>query len=62
MILVLTGTENMEGGNYALNFIFHIKDDKGCILNPSLTPLDLNTELVYTNEYDTTFMPLSPLD
>ena len=44
-----------------LKFIFHLKYDKGCILNLSLTPLDLNTELVYANGSITHFMYLYPL-
>ena len=51
----------MKGVNDGLNFIFHIKGKKGHISNPSLTPLELNTELVYANEYAPTFMFLSPI-
>ena len=44
-----------------LKFIFHLKYDKGCILNLSLTPLDLNTELVYADGSVTNCINLYPL-
>ena len=49
------------GENSGLKFIFHLKDEKGHIFNPSLAPLELNTELVYADGFATPFMPLSPL-
>ena len=37
---------NCGGGDAGLKIIFHLKDEKGRIFYPSLTPLELNTELV----------------
>ena len=49
------------GGNYGLKVIFRLKDDKGHISNPYLTPLDLNTKIVHDNGSTTTLMYLSTL-
>ena len=49
------------GGNSVLKVILRLKDDKGHIFNTSLTPLDINTKLVYDYVYATYFMYLSPL-
>ena len=49
----------MRRGNSGLKFIFHIKDNKGCIFNTYLTPLDLNTEIFYADGYVTPFITLS---
>ena len=49
------------GGDSGLKFIFHFKDYRGHISNPSLTPLDMNTELVYADGYATLLIPLSPV-
>ena len=49
------------GKNAGLKFIFHLKDDKVCILNPSLKPLELNTESFYADWSVTPFKPLSTL-
>ena len=49
------------GKNYGLKFIFHLKDKKGRIFNPSMWPLERNTEIVYDDGSVTPFMPLSPL-
>ena len=49
------------GGNNGLKVILHLKDENGRILNPSLIPLEMNTELVYDYGYATTFTPLSTL-
>ena len=47
--------------NTGLKFIFHLKDDKGHIFSPSLTPLELNAEIFYVDVSATPFMPQSPL-
>ena len=51
----------MRKVNSGLKFIFHLKDEKVHVLNPYLTPLELNDEIVYANIYATPFMLLSPL-
>ena len=51
----------MRRGNAGLNFTFHIKNDKGCILSTSFTPLQLNTDIFYDYRSATPFVPLSPL-
>ena len=48
----------MWRGNSVLKFIFNTKEKKGFIFNPSLTPLDMYTALVYDNVSDTPFMYL----
>ena len=47
--------------NSGLKFIFHLKDEKGHVLNPYLEPLDINDEIVYANIYATPFMLLFTL-
>ena len=49
------------GVNSGLKVIFHIKDEKGIIFNPYFTPLELNTEIVYSGEVATLFILPSPL-
>ena len=49
------------GKNPGLKCIFHFKDDKGCISDPSLTPPEMNNELVYADGYATQLKPLSPV-
>ena len=50
-----------RGGGSGITVIFHLKDEKGRMVNPSLAPLDLGTDIVYADRYATHFMPLSPL-
>ena len=61
MILIFLGTVNTEGGGYSLKCIFHLKDEKVRIFNPSLKTLELNTDIVYARGSAAPFMPLSPL-
>ena len=51
----------MRRGDAGLKIIFHLKDKKGHILNPSLTPLYLNTEFSCVHRYAKLFVPLYPL-
>ena len=48
-------------GGSGLKVIFSLKYDKGHIFNPSLTPLDINTKLVYDYGSATPFVSLYPL-
>ena len=47
--------------NAGLKVIFNLKDEKGRIFNTSLTPLELNTNLVYADGSTTPCVPLSSL-
>ena len=49
------------GGNSGQNIIFHLRDQKGRIFIPSLTLLEMNTDIFYANGSSTPFMPLSTL-
>ena len=61
MIIHFSWYSKCGGVNSGLKFIFHIKDKNGHISNPSLKPIELNTELVYADGSATPFVPLSPL-
>ena len=49
------------GENTGFKVIFHIKYYKGCILNPYLTPFEMNNELIYAYGSVTSFITLSSL-
>ena len=51
----------MRRGKYRPKSYLPSQIQKGLIIKTSLTPLDLNTDLVYADGYTPPFMTLSPL-